>query len=118
MKNFPKDPTRDYSTSNAENEIRDELAIKGYMPETQHRFYKLVTSADFWYPNIRLAIFLDGEQVHKDKEFEDMDKRDFVRSRGCTVRVFSYHAPMSQKRKKEIIAKIIDDYEGLRKMRK
>ena len=119
MKNFPKDPDRDYSISNAEIEIIQTLYNQDcYGHETQKKFYKLITSADIYFDDIKLAIFIDGEQIHRDKEFEDQDKRDFVRSRGCIVREYSYHYPLSVKRKQEIVASIKDDVVGLRKMKR
>ena len=116
--NFPKDPTRDYSISNAEIDIQIALNTKGYGPYTQFPFTKTVTVADFFFPNEKLAVFIDGEHVHRNKELEDEDKRDFVRRQGCTVRSYSYKSPITKKRLKEIVDAIIDDVTGLRRMNK
>ena len=72
-KNFPKDPDRDYSISNAEISIATALWDKEvYGLQQQKMFYQLITTADFYFSDINLAIFIDGEQVHKDKALEDM----------------------------------------------
>ena len=119
-KNFPKDPDRDYSISNAEIDIRNELwRQECYGYEIQKKFYKLITSADIYFADINLAIFIDGEQVHRNKEFEDKDNRDLVEKLyGCTIRPYSYKAPITKKRLREIVASIKDDVIGLRKMQK
>ena len=119
MKNFPKDPDRDYSISNAEEDIM--WTLSGYdlgIIETQKKFYKLITVADFYFPDVNLAIFIDGEQIHQNKELQDSSKRDFVRSQGCTVREISYKSPLTKKRLAEIVYQIVDDVTGLRKMRR
>jgi len=117
---FPKDPDRDYSVSNAEIKIRKALYNKDcYGADYNKPFYKLITSADFYFSDINLAIFVDGEQVHKDKEFSDKDKRDLVaKLHGCTIRSYSYKDPITKKRLAEIVDLIVDDVEGLRKMQK
>ena len=118
MKNFPKQPDRDYSISNAEIAIRIALTNKGLQPYIQQPFYKLITIADFYFPDVNLAIFIDGEQIHQNKELQDSSKRDFVRSQGCTVREISYKYPLTKKRLAEIVYQIVDDVTGLRKMRR
>jgi len=119
LKNFPKDPTIDYSISNAEIEIQKELYNKGLESfYCQKQFYKLVTVADFYFPDVNLAVFIDGEQVHQNKEIQDSSKRDFVRSQGCTVREISYKAPLTKKRLAQIVDQIVDDVIGLRRMRR
>ena len=118
MKNFPKDPDRDYSLSNAEIAISSELWKREiYGVESQKKFWKLITVADFYIADVNLAVFIDGEQVHQNKELQDSSKRDFVRSQGCTVRVYTYKAPLTKKRLTEIVDQIVDDVIGLRKMR-
>ena len=120
MSNFPKQPDRDYSISNAELEIRQKLWDKDIWGADYNRpFYKLITSADIYFSDINLAIFIDGEQVHRDKEFEDKDKRDLVaKLHGCTIRSHSYKAPITKKRLAEIVEAIVDDVVGLRRMNK
>jgi len=115
--NFPKDPDRDYSVSNAEMKIRQALYDNDcYGAEYNYNFYKLITSADLYFPDIKLAVFIDGEQVHRNKEFSDMDKRDLVKKLyGTTNRVYSYKAPITKKRLAEIVDTIVDDCKGLRK---
>ena len=110
-------PDRDQSVSNAEMKIRDALWNREvYGVTTQHKFYKLITSADFYFSDINLAVFIDGEQVHKDKEFADQYKRDLVaKLYGCKIRVCSYKYPITKKRLSEIVDLIADDVEGYRK---
>ena len=114
---FPRDPDRDYSISNAEIKIRRALwDRKCWGADYNKPFYKLITSADFYFSDINLAIFIDGEQIHRNKEFEDKDKRDRVaKLYGCTVRAYSYKAPITKKRLAEIVDLIVDDAEGFRK---
>ena len=118
MKSFPRQPDRDYSISNAEMDIRIALTNKGLQPYIQQPFYKLITVADFYFPDVNLAVFIDGEQIHQNKELQDSSKRDFVRSQGCTVRVYTYKSPLTKKRLAEIVSQIVDDVTGLRKMMK
>lgn len=102
--------------SNAELKIQASLNNRGFFPGTQKEFKKLITSADFVFEDIRLAIFIDGEQVHRDHEESDADKRDFVRKQGYKVRSFSYKAPITKTRLKEIVETIIDDVKGYRRL--
>jgi len=121
MKNFPRQPDRDYSISNAELAIRTGLWDKDiYGADYNYPFYKLVTSADFYFEDVKLAIFIDGEQVHRNKEFEDEEKRALIKGSpyGCIVRSYSYKAPITKKRLKEIVDAIVDDVTGLRRMNK
>ena len=109
---FPKDPTRDYSVSNAEMDIQAALNKHGLFPDTQHPFYKLITKADFYFPQVNMAVFIDGEQIHAKREFKDEEIDYQLRNRGVFVRRHTYKAPITQKRLKEIVAHIIDDLEG------
>ena len=41
-----------------------EMGITCY--ERQKPFSKLITTADFYFPDVNLAVFIDGEQIFRD----------------------------------------------------
>jgi len=86
---------------------------------TQQEFCLQSTTPDFFFPNVNLAVYLDGEQVHKNRELKDKELSNKLKRRwGCTVRRMVYHAPLTKARKAEIVAQILDDHEGLRRMKR
>ncbi len=115
------DPAQDYSVSNAEIKIFSELCVSevGLQPiETQKEFCLLSTKPDFYFPDVNLAVYIDGEQIHQKREAKDTELRRLLKKRfGCTVRSYSYKAPITKKRLSEIVDAIRDDVEGLRRMR-
>ena len=118
MKNFPKDPDRDYSISNIELRIQERLQNKGFYLETQHNFVLQNKNVDFYDYQTNFVAEIDGEQVHANREQKDLELRSLIKKRyGCTLREYSYHAPPTKTRADEITAEIIDNIVGLRKMR-
>ena len=118
MKNFPKDPTHDYSISNAEIRLRTMLANSGYPPQTDIHFCVQETVPDFYYSNVNFAIYLDGPpHLKQRRELKDIELRDKLeRIHSCVVRGYPY----KKNTLKEIVPihdNIIDNIIGLRKMR-
>jgi len=114
------DPAKDYTISAAEIDIQIALHKKGENSfHCQKTFYKLITVADFYFADVNLAVFIDGEQVHKNKELEDEDKRVMIKGSPyrCIVRSYGYKAPITKARLTEIVDAIIDDVVGLRKLK-
>ena len=118
MKNFPRDPDRDYSISNMEMRIQARLNKAGYYPLTQYEFCLQKKSVDGYFPSENFVYEIDGDVIHRNRELKDKDLRDRVKVvSGCDLREYSYKYPGSIKREKEITAEIIDNIIGLRKMR-
>ena len=119
MKNFPRQPDRDYSISNAEIRLRDMLTSSGYQPQTDKRFCLQETWPDFYYYGVNLAIYLDGPpHLKQHRELKDIELRDKLkRIHSCTVREYPY----KKNTLKEIVPihdSIINNIVGLRKMMK
>jgi very-short-patch-repair endonuclease len=109
---------RSKPVSNAELAILADLNDADLFPETQTPFCLRSTKPDFYFPEVNFAVYLDGEQVHSGHEERDSEiKRLLEKRHGCTVRRISYHAPLTKTRRKEIVAKIVDNVVGLRKMK-
>jgi len=104
--------------SAAETLIQYHLNSEGFYPITQKPFCLKHTIPDLFFPNINLAVYIDGEQVHRNKEQKDEELRRLLSKRhGCTVRSYSYKSPITKKRLQEIIAQIINDVDGLRRIK-
>jgi very-short-patch-repair endonuclease len=114
------DPNTDYSVSAAEISLACKLAEANCLRfETQKQFCLQSTKPDFYFADVNLAVYLDGEQVHRNREQKDQELRDKLEERyGCTVRSYSYRAPITKARLQEICDKIVDDVTGLRRMRR
>ena len=116
MRNFPKDPCRDYSVSNAEMTIWADLNQAGEYPENNKEFCLQSKKVDFYFADINYVVELDGEQVHRNRKAKDEELTDLLKKRhGCKVRRISYKAPLSKKERKEIVALILDDLKGYRR---
>jgi len=113
------DPAQDISVSHAEIKIWSKLSHDETIPDilTQKEFCLLSTKPDFYFPTVNLAVYIDGEQVHKNREEKDEELRRLLAKRhSCTVRSYSYKAPITEKRLSEIVDAIRDDVLGLRRM--
>ena len=111
------DPNSDFSVSAAELSLACKLAETGHMRfKTQKPFCLLSTKPDFYFDDVNLAVYLDGEQIHKNRVEKDFELRRLLSKRyGCIIRVYSYKAPITKKRLQEITDLIVDDVEGLRR---
>ena len=111
------DPAKDYTISNAEIKLHSALNKNNLFPFPQKQFCLLQTVPDFYFSDVNLAVFLDGEQIHRNQEERDLELRDLLKKRyGCTVRSYSYKAPITKKRLAEIVEAITDDVLGLRRL--
>ena len=119
MKNFPRDPDRDYSVSNMEMRIQQRLNNEGFYLETQHTFVLQTKTVDFFDAQTNFVAEIDGEQIHANRKEKDDELRGLIKKRyGVTLREYSYHSPGTVAREKEITAEIIDNVVGLRKVRR
>ena len=111
--------THDITQSAAEISLYTRLLEKGFSRiETQKPFCLQQTTPDFYFSDVNLAVYLDGEQVHMNKEQKDTELRRLLTKRyGCIVRSYSYHAPITKARLQEICDCIVDDVTGLRRMK-
>lgn len=91
--------------SNAERALTAELGKRGYTLGRQFRTQEqfLLTSADFYFPEQRVAVFLDGPH-HLKPKFEKRDElhSQVLGSRGISVLRFSYKPPLSKSQLREI----------------
>lgn len=108
---------RSSPVSNAEHKIVAELLQRGErMLLTQQEFCLLSTKPDIFFPDINLAVYIDGDVVHLDRQDKDAELRRLLKKRyGCKIRVLSYKAPLTKARQKEIVDTIIDDCIGYRR---
>ena len=75
-------------------------------PDEAHP-HGLVTTPDFLYPRRMLALYLDGNNVHRGYRLErDEEIDELMKLKGWTVVRFPYHAPLSDKRKREIVEEV------------
>lgn len=113
------DPQTDLSVSAAELALACRLAEQDCLRfETQKSFCLVQTKPDFYFSDVNLAVYLDGEQIHANRELKDTKIRELLKKRyGCTVRVYTYKAPITKARLHEICEQIVDDVTGLRRMR-
>jgi len=111
------DPDTDYTVSNAELKIQAEIYNKEcWGMTTQKRFCLLTTTADFYFSDINLAVYIDGEQSHKNRQERDTELRRLLKKRhGCKIRSYSYKTPITKKRLKEIVEDIVDNVVGYRR---
>jgi len=70
-----------YLNPRMEREIRLVLNEKGYYPMTGREFCLLVTTPDFYFPDLEVAVYLDGRKAHAKREERDRELRDLLRKR-------------------------------------
>ena len=71
------------------------------------RPHGLVTIIDFAYKRQMQALYLDGNNVHKGYRLErDEEIDELMKLKGWTVVRFPYHAPLSDKRNREIVEEV------------
>lgn len=97
------------SVSDAEIRLRKKLTEKQLTKglKTDSMVVLRFTVPDFQWNFKKLAVYLDGEQVHKGKKLERDEEIDFMLERlGWTVLRFRYKAPISEQKLEEITSKI------------
>ncbi len=94
--------------SNAEIEVFKGFSQRGPTTGmvTQKTIILKSTIPDFQWSGKRKAIYLDGEQVHKNKENQDEEVTDLLEKRGWQVLRITYTAPLSPKKLTSILDKI------------
>ncbi len=70
------------------------------------------TVPDFLWIYKHKAIYLDGEQVHLNREEWDEEVVRLLEKRGCSVPRISYHAPMSKEKLEEVLYLIAEFVNG------
>ena len=112
------DPNTNYTVSNAEIAIQKELYVQEcWGSETQKPFCLQSTTPDFYFSDINLAIYIDGAQIHQKREEKDEELRRLLKKRhGCKILSYTYKAPLTKKRRDDIVADIIDNVTGYRKL--
>lgn len=94
--------------SRMEEDVFDALNREGFFPETDKHFCLLSTIPDFYFADKRLAVYLDGEAVHKNREERDSELRRLLTKRhGLQVLTIPYKR-RTKKRRKEIVAEIVE----------
>lgn len=96
------------SVSNAELKVQDMLNLVGFYSESQRTFCLLHTKPDFYFHDVNLAVYLDGEQVHKHSERDEELRRLLKKRHGCKILAYSYKAPLTME-------DIIDNVKGYRR---
>lgn len=96
--------------SNAEIELFKALSLAGLTDGmvTQRPIILKLTVPDFQWSLKRKVVYLDGVQVHRKKQEYDEEIQNMLEVRGWQVLRVSYEAPLSAKRKKEILDEIAE----------
>ena len=92
--------------SRMEMEILFMLHEKGLCPMTNEDFCIQSTIPDFWFPSRRLAVYLDGEKVHRKRQDKDAYLRELLAKRHG-VKVLSITYKGNSKREKSRVLKLI-----------
>lgn len=94
--------------SNAEFMVRKELQrqhIGGWVTDDDAQLILLVTTPDLWFPEKRVAVYLDGDKVHGSIHTQDRDEKitETLEKRGVKVLRFRYHAPLTKQKLAEFM---------------
>ena len=85
--------------SRMEFEVLEDLNRAGLFPEMDKKFCVLSTEPDFYFADKNLAIYIDGEQVHRRREERDDYLRQLLAKRhGVTVLTFPYKSRSKRER--------------------
>ena len=98
--------------SKMEEWLREVLSQKGISFLTDQEFCAIKTYPDIYFPEANLAVYLDGEKVHRDRVHKD----DFLRKR-CTentgIKIVGLtYRDNTQKSRDEILQKVLDEMNG------
>lgn len=95
------------ATSNAELTVFKQLSAEGLTAGlvTQKPIILKATIPDFMYPQKKLAVYLDGVQVHTKNKVEARDEEidNLLERQGWTVLRLRYNPPLTRERLAEII---------------
>jgi len=99
------------TVSRMEHEVLIDLHKRGVHPLTNEEFCLLTTTPDYYFPNKRLAIYLDGEHVHFKRQERDKELRTLLQKR-YGIRVLSIqYKRYSKKEKNRIVKQILEALE-------
>jgi len=94
--------------SQMEEWLRKKLSEKGVNFLTDQEFCVVKTRPDFYFPDANLALYLDGERVHRDRVHKDDKLRnEFKRNTGIDPLGLTYK-DTTQKSKDEVLAQIME----------
>ena len=95
--------------SKMEEWLRAVLSEKGVNFETEQEFCVTKTYPDFYFPEANLALYLDGEKVHRDRVHKDDYLRErFTENTGIKIVGLTYR-DNTQKSKDEILQKLMGE---------
>jgi very-short-patch-repair endonuclease len=99
------------SCSSAEEQVAvalHQLGLKGWFKNRE--IVLEATIPDFWFPAKKVAVYLDGEQVHSSSHALERDDRitAVLEKRGVRVLRFRYRPPLSKKCLAEIVESIME----------
>lgn len=98
-------------TSHMEEAVRIALTVKGYHAETDRMFCLLSSTPDFYFHKYNLAVYLDGEKVHRKRQEKDRYLRELLVKRyGFRVLSLTYNR-YSKAQLNEIVQQIIQSCE-------
>lgn len=93
--------------SAAEHSVFSALSQRGLTKNimTQNPICLKQCIPDFMWPDLRMIVFLDGEQIHNkpNRQRKDREIDWLLTKRGWKVLRISYHAPITKGRLKEIV---------------
>jgi very-short-patch-repair endonuclease len=98
------------TVSKAELQIFQALSALNltYGMVTQQPIHLKTTIPDYLWPEKHIAIYLDGDQVHKEGDEWDQEVETLLEKRGWQVLRIRYHAPLTQSAKVEITRQIAE----------
>lgn len=64
------------------------------------------TIPDFFFIEAKLCVYIDGTQVHRNREEKDAEQAEWLKDLGYRVKRFEYIPPLSHDRKMEIVNEI------------
>jgi hypothetical protein len=95
--------------SKMEEWLRVVLSEKGITFDTEVEFSVVKTYPDFYFPEANVALYLDGEKVHRDRVHKDDYLRErFTENTGIKVVGLTYR-DNTQKSRDEILQKVMEE---------
>ena len=92
--------------SRMEEDVFLALYANGVLPRRDEKFPIQTTTPDFYFPEKRLAVYLDGEKVHFKRQDRDETIRELLRKRH-KVKVLSITYKGNSERERQRILKLI-----------
>lgn len=95
--------------SRMEMDVLEDLATQGLHPMTAKSFPVLSTTPDYWFPDKRVAVYLDGKKVHFKRQDKDARLRYLLKKRH-RIRVLSITYDGNSKRERRRIVEEIKQF--------